>query len=55
MNNPVKVQLATSEPATIIKSGNSQLIRGNIIKNVLCVPEFKFNLLLVFKLTKELN
>lgn len=50
-----KVQLPTGESANISHIGNCQLSRGNFIKNVLCVPTFKFNLLSMSKLTKELQ
>jgi len=55
VSNPGKVQLATGDSATITQSGNSKLTGGDVIQDVLCVPTFKFNLLSVSKLTKELN
>ena len=50
-----KVQLPTGESANISHIGKCQFSGGNFIKNVLCVPTFKFNLLSVSKLTKELK
>lgn len=49
------MQLPTSDSTVITQSGNSQLTEGDIVTNVLCVPTFKFNLLLVSKLTRYLN
>lgn len=43
--NPGKVQIATGDSATITHSGSSQLTGGEVIEDVFCVPEFKFNLL----------
>lgn len=53
--NPGKVQLPTGDFAMITKSGNCQLEGGDVVHNVLCVPDFHFNLLSVSKLTRELN
>lgn len=55
MRNAGKVQLPTSDSASISHIGSVQLNKGEVISDVLCVPAFKFNLLSVSKLTKELN
>lgn len=47
--------MANGNSTTISHIGNYQLSESDIIKNVLCVPTFKFNLLSVSKLTKELQ
>ena len=49
------VQLPTKESTNIYHIGNYQLLRGYFIKNVLSMPTFKFNLLSVSNLTKELQ
>lgn len=38
----------------ITQFGNCQLEGGEVIQNVLCVPEFKFNILSMSKLIREL-
>ncbi|OIT26387.1 hypothetical protein A4A49_38845 [Nicotiana attenuata] len=53
--NSENVQLPKGEAAAITQIGNCQLTGGDLLENVLCVPEFKFNLLSVSKLTKSLN
>ncbi|XP_070012961.1 uncharacterized protein LOC142176278 [Nicotiana tabacum] len=53
--NVDQVQLPTGDSAKITNIGDCQLSGGDIIKNVLCVPAFKFNLLFVSKVTKDLN
>ena len=50
-----KVQIPTGESAMITHSGKCQLEGGDVITDILCVPEFQFNLLSVAKLTKELQ
>jgi len=50
-----KVQLPTGDLATVSHVGNLQLSENDVISEVLCIPAFKFNLLSVNKLTKELN
>jgi len=55
VSHPGKVQLPTGDSAVVTHSGSSQLTGGDVVKNVLCVPTFQFNLLSVSKLTKELN
>lgn len=49
------VQLPTGESAKISHIGKYPLSGGDVLKNVLCVPTFKFNLLSVSKVTKDLN
>ncbi|OIT36672.1 hypothetical protein A4A49_51924, partial [Nicotiana attenuata] len=53
--NAGQVQLPTGDSAKITHVGDCQLSGGDTIKNVLCVPTFKFNLLSVSKVTKDLN
>lgn len=55
VSNPGKVQLPTGDTTTITLLGNSKLTWGDVIKDVLCVPTFKLNMLSVSKLTKELK
>jgi len=50
-----KVQLPTGESAIVSHIGSVQLNECDMINEVLCIPTFKFNLLSVHKLTKELN
>ncbi|KAF3666405.1 putative LRR receptor-like serine/threonine-protein kinase-like [Capsicum annuum] len=50
-----KLQLPTGESASVSYIGDFQLNTEDKISDVLCVPTFKFNLLSVNKLTKELN
>ena len=45
VKNPGRVQLANGDTTLITNSGSSQLKRGDVIKDVLCAPDFKFNLL----------
>nr|XP_009768762.1 PREDICTED: uncharacterized protein LOC104219738 [Nicotiana sylvestris] len=49
-----KVLLPNGSRVPITHTGSSELLQGSI-HNVLCVPEFKFNLLSVAKLTRELR
>jgi len=49
-----KVHLPNGDSLAISCVGNSELDQG-IISNVLCIPGFKYNLLSVSKLTRELN
>ncbi|KAH0675335.1 hypothetical protein KY285_023136 [Solanum tuberosum] len=50
-----QVQLPNGDSAKVTQSGCSQLQGGDVVKNVLCVPEFNFNLLSMAKLTRQLN
>lgn len=50
-----KVQLPTGEFAHISHIGNYPLSEGDSLKDVLCVPSFKFNLMSVSKVTKDMN
>ena len=49
------VQLPNGDSSRVTHSGCSKLQGGDIVKNVLCVPDFNFNLLSVAKLTRQLN
>lgn len=55
VRNSGYVQLPDRGSAVMTKLGNCLLNRGALVKNVLCVPTFKFNFLSMSKLTKELN
>lgn len=50
-----KVNLPTGDKASITHIGETCLFNNEVIKNVLCVPDFKFNLLSVSQLTRELS
>lgn len=50
-----QVQLPTGDLASVTHIGTSQLTGGDILQHVLCVPAFRFNLLSMSKVTKELN
>ena len=50
-----KVNLPTGDKASITHIGDTHLFNNEVIKDVLCVPEFKFNLLSVSQLTRELS
>lgn len=49
------VQLPTGSKAHIKSTGNSVILGNWTVKNILHVPDFKFNLLSVPKLTKDLS
>ncbi|XP_015162805.1 uncharacterized protein [Solanum tuberosum] len=49
------VSLPTGSLAKVTNIGSSQILRGADIHNVLHIPEFKYNLLSVPQLTRELN
>ena len=51
----MKVNLPTGDKASITHIGDTHLFNNEVIKDVLCVPEFKFNLLSVSQLTRELS
>nr|ABI34293.1 Integrase core domain containing protein [Solanum demissum] len=55
VGNAGKVQLPTGEFAQISHTGNYSLSGGDSLKDVLCVPSFKFNLMSVSKVTKDMN
>lgn len=50
-----KVQLPTGSVASVSHTGNASLLSNHEISNILYIPDFKFNLLSVSKLTKELK
>ncbi|OIS99513.1 hypothetical protein A4A49_62565, partial [Nicotiana attenuata] len=54
-DNAGQVQLPTGDSTAVTHVGSHQLTGGDVLKNVLCVPAFRFNLLSVSKLTKELS
>lgn len=49
-----RVQVPTGDKSNIENVGNAVILGSHKITNVLHVPDFKFNLLLVSKLTKKL-
>lgn len=55
VGNTGKVQLPNGDSTDITHVGNSHLAGGDVLKDVLYVPTFKFNLLSVSKATKQLN
>ncbi|GJU13567.1 retrovirus-related pol polyprotein from transposon TNT 1-94 [Tanacetum coccineum] len=50
-----KITLPNEDSSKITQIGQVQLKNGILLKDVLCVPTFKFSLLLVSKLTKDNN
>ncbi|OIT08991.1 hypothetical protein A4A49_58033, partial [Nicotiana attenuata] len=50
-----RVQVPTGSRSSIACAGSTKILGGQKITNVLHVPDFKFNLLSVSKLTKELQ
>ncbi|XP_075084737.1 uncharacterized protein LOC107819354 [Nicotiana tabacum] len=50
-----QVQMPTGETARITHVRDCDMPGGELLKDVLCVPNFKFNLLSVSKVTKDLN
>lgn len=55
IDNAGQVQLPTGDTTQVSHIGNCNLGGGYILKRVLCIPTFKFNLMSVSKVTKELN
>lgn len=53
--NMRKVLLPTGETSMITHLGSSSILNGLLIKNVLYVPQFRYNLLAVSKLTKDVG
>jgi len=49
------VQLPNGEKAIVTHIGTIQVTSTLVLKNVLCVPSFTFNMTLVSKLTKSLS
>ncbi|XP_016552430.1 uncharacterized protein LOC107851845 [Capsicum annuum] len=49
------VQLPNGESAAVSQIGKYDMSKGEFVNGVLCVPAFKFNLLSMSKLTKELK
>jgi len=54
-NNPRTVQLPNGTTTHITHTGSSSLTKHDTLNNVLLIPEFKFNLLSVSKMTKDLQ
>ncbi|OIS99405.1 hypothetical protein A4A49_62550, partial [Nicotiana attenuata] len=55
VGNSGQVQLPTGDSASISHMGDCQLTGGDVLKDVLCVPAFKFNLMSVSKVTEDLK
>nr|XP_009772701.1 PREDICTED: uncharacterized protein LOC104223051 [Nicotiana sylvestris] len=55
VGNSAQVQMPNGDSTQITHVGNCHLTGGDFIKDVLCVPAFKFNILSVSKLTKALQ
>nr|XP_016497685.1 PREDICTED: uncharacterized protein LOC107816475 [Nicotiana tabacum] len=55
VGNIGQVQFPTGDSIAITHRGNHQLSGGDVLSNVLCVPAFRFNLVSVSKLIKDLN
>ncbi|XP_070049681.1 uncharacterized protein [Nicotiana tomentosiformis] len=55
VGNSGHVQMPTGDSTQITHVGNFHLTGGDLIKDVLCVPAFKFNLFSVSKLVKALQ
>ncbi|OIT33509.1 hypothetical protein A4A49_23029 [Nicotiana attenuata] len=55
VGNSGQVQLPTGDSAPISHMGECQLTGGDVLKDVLCVPAFKFNLISVSKVTEDLK
>ena len=51
----MKVNLPTGDQVSIIHVGESLVLKDKLVKDVLFVPEFKYNLLSVSQLTKQLK
>ena len=50
-----KVHLPTGQTVSVAYTGSSKIFNDCSISNVLVLPEFKFNLLSVSRLTRELK
>ncbi|XP_059315623.1 uncharacterized protein LOC132066310 [Lycium ferocissimum] len=50
-----KVHLPTGEQVTITKTGDACVFKNKVLQDVLYIPEFKYNMFSVAKITKELN
>ncbi|OIT01209.1 hypothetical protein A4A49_59827, partial [Nicotiana attenuata] len=55
VGNSGQVQLPTGDSASILHMGECQLTGGDVLKDVFCVPAFKFNLMSVSKVTEDLK
>ncbi|OIS98959.1 hypothetical protein A4A49_61011, partial [Nicotiana attenuata] len=55
VGNSGQVQLPTGDSASISHMGECQLTGGDVLKDVLCVPTFKFNLMSASKVTEDLK
>ena len=54
-NKPRNVQLPNGETNQITHIGSCNITSQNTLRNVLLIPEFKFNLLSVSQITKDLK
>ena len=55
VENAGQVQLPTGTSAKVSHIGDCHIGGGDVLRRVLCVPAFKFNLLSVSQMTKDLN
>lgn len=55
VGNAGNVLMPNGYTTSVSHIGNYQLTKGDFLKDVLCVSTFKFNLLSVSKVTKDLN
>lgn len=55
IENAGHVQLPTGANTAVSHLGNCHLTGGDVLRKVLCVPTFKFNLMSVSKVTQDLN
>uniref|UniRef100_M1CPP5 Integrase core domain containing protein n=1 Tax=Solanum tuberosum TaxID=4113 RepID=M1CPP5_SOLTU len=55
IENAGKVQLPTGDSANVSHIGDCHIGGGDVFRKVLCVPAFKFNLMSVYQVTKNLN
>jgi len=55
LDNVGHVQLPTGDSAKVSHVGDCHIGGGDILRKVLCVPSFQFNLMSVSQVTKDLN
>ena len=55
VENAGQVQLPTCTSAKVSHIGDCHIGGGDVLRRVLCVPAFKFNLMSVSQVTKDLN
>lgn len=55
IENAGQIQLPTGDLAQVSHIGNCHLEGGDVLREVLCAPTFKFNLMSVSQVAKDLN